>query len=468
MLAINPRNPKNIVGVWQQDRWSNGGAEGMLTGASVDGGRTWTFAMAAFSHCAGGNAVNGGDYPRSSDPWVSFGPDGTVYQAAIAFSGASQALGSTSAVLASRSIDGGMTWSAPAVLIRDVDQFFDDKDSITADPTDATLVYAVWDRLTADNRGPAMLARSADGGLSWQAPTVTFDPGANRQTINNQIVVLPDGTLVDFFSQLDFSGMAEVVTLQIVRSTDKGASWSSPITISPVQSVGTFDPANGVPVRDGSTLGSIAVGPHGELAAVWQDARFSASGFDGIAFSRSLDGGLTWSAPVGVNSVPGVPAFEPTVAYRSDGTIGVSYFDFRGAPPTPASLPTNYWLTRSGDGIVWREASVTGGFDLATAPIAEGLFLGDYQALGSVGEAFFPFYVQTNSGNLANRTDVFANPSVSVIEALTETARVLRPQRPETLVRARSALAPVTPELAQRVLDNARRVVERRRSHAGP
>ena len=470
MLSINPRNPSNIVGVWQQDRWSDGGAEGMLTGASFDGGKTWASGMAAFSHCTGGNAANGGDYPRSSDPWVSFGPDGTVYQAAIAFSGQSQAPGSTSAVLASRSTDGGRTWSTPAVLINDVNAYFNDKDSITADPTDATLVYAVWDRLTPDDRGPAMLARSTDGGLSWETPSVIFDPGVHQQTLNNQIVVLPDGTVVDFFTQLDFSGgNLPVATLQIVRSIDKGMSWSSPYTISPVQSVGTSDLATGVPVRDGSTLGSIAVGPHGELAATWQDARFSTSGFDGIAFSRSLDGGLTWSVPVGINAIPGVAAFEPVVTFRSDGTMGVSYYDFRGGPATVSSLPTTYWLTRSGDGIVWRETPVTGSFDLATAPNALGLFLGDYQALGSVGEAFLPFYVQTNSGNLANRTDVFANPTVSVIEGASEKARVQQPQLAEMLVHAQPASPlEMAPELAQRVHDNARRVIERRRHGTGP
>src|ERR1700758_3180311 len=93
MIAINPRNPNNIVGVWQQDRWSTGGAAAMLTGASFDGGRTWTRRTAAFSRCAGGSAGNGGDYPRSSDPWVNFAPDGTVHQAAIAFNGGTQAPG---------------------------------------------------------------------------------------------------------------------------------------------------------------------------------------------------------------------------------------------------------------------------------------------------------------------------------------------------------------------------------------
>ena len=29
-VAVNPTNPGNLVGVWQQDRWSNGSANGVL------------------------------------------------------------------------------------------------------------------------------------------------------------------------------------------------------------------------------------------------------------------------------------------------------------------------------------------------------------------------------------------------------------------------------------------------------
>jgi len=65
----------------------------MLTGASFDGGQTWAFGMAAFSRCAGGNAANGGDYPRSSDPWVSFGPDGSPIRGRVLFALALAGLG---------------------------------------------------------------------------------------------------------------------------------------------------------------------------------------------------------------------------------------------------------------------------------------------------------------------------------------------------------------------------------------
>ena len=84
MIAVNPRNPANLAGVWQQDRWSNGSAQGLLTGVSFDGGRTWERHAAPFSRCTGGNAANGGDYARATDPWISFGPDGVAWQIALA------------------------------------------------------------------------------------------------------------------------------------------------------------------------------------------------------------------------------------------------------------------------------------------------------------------------------------------------------------------------------------------------
>jgi hypothetical protein len=459
MLAVNPRNPNHLVGVWQQDRWSTGGARGLLTGVSLDGGRTWAQSMAAFSHCTGGNAANGGDYARASDPWVSFAPDGTVYQIALSFNGGVLLPGSSSAILASRSTDGGMTWGNPVTLIRDSEQFFNDKEALTADPTDARFVYAVWDRLEGETRGPSFFSRTADGGVSWEPARAIYDPGLSAQTLNNQIVVLPDGTLVNFFTQLDFRPNApEIATLSIMRSQDKGVTWSAPIVISPIQSVGTRDPETGAAVRDGSTLGSIAVGPHGELIAVWQDSRFSDGLRDAIALSRSVDGGLTWSIATRINREPGVPAFIPAATIRTDGTFGVSYYDFRSNTAAPTTLLTDYWLARSIDGVTWTESRITGPFDLAIAPVAEGLFLGDYQALTSIGTLFVPFYVQTNTGDAANRTDVFATLASSV-----GTARALAAEAKESGVRSVAAEPmAMTPQLAQKLRDAATTAVQRR------
>jgi hypothetical protein len=454
--AVNPINSANIVAVWQQDRWSSGLANGSVTATTLDGGATWSRTIVPFTRCAGGNAGNGGDYERATDPWVTFAPNGNAFQMALATQGASLAPGSVSAMLVSRSTDSGRTWSNPSTLIRDGSLFFNDKNTITADPTDANYVYAVWDRLAVSGGGPAFFARTTDGGNTWEGARPIFDPGSLSQTIGNLIAVLPNGTLINLFTQLDEGAGGQVTaTLNVLRSSDKGGSWSAPIRVTNLLSIGARDPETGTLIRDGAGLAQIAVAPNGHLFVVWQDARFSAGARDGIALSRSIDGGLTWSAPLQINSAPAVQAFTPSVHVRANGTIGVTYYDFRSNTSDPATLPTELIFTRSTDGVTWQENRLTAAFDMATAPFAGGLFVGDYHALTSANNVFIPVYVRTNSGDTANRTDVFAIAMRSLpLAAGIGGTRTFR-----------AAAAPVAQpdaEFRQRVHENLVRAMERR------
>lgn len=422
-LAINPTDPNNLIGVWQQDRLSDGAARGNLTGISFDGGRTWQKRQVPFSVCSGGHAGNGGNYQRATDPWVTFAPNGVAYQIALSVSGAALQPGSSSAINVSRSVDGGRTWSDPRALIADGAEFFNDKEAIAADPTDARYVFASWDRLPRAGGGPAYFARTTDGGLSWEAARPIHDPGPNAQTINNIPIVLPnDGTLLNFFSRIDVVDGRNVVAMQLMRSPDKGVSWTAPVTIHAQQAVGARDPENGTAVRDGTLIASIAASRTGALALVWQDSRFSGGARDAIAFSRSLDGGLTWSAPVRVSRDPLVQAFVPTVAFRDDGTIGVTYYDFRSNTADASTLWTDYWLAQSNDGVTWRESRVAGPFDLAAAPFSRGLFIGDYMSLVARGGEFIPFFGIANGGSTTNRSDIaigfLTSPGSAVGDAL--------------------------------------------------
>ncbi len=104
------------------------------------------------------------------------------------------------------------------------------------------------DRLLPSGRGPTYFTRTVDGGITWEAPRAIYDPGGTSQTINNQTVVLTDGTLVTFFTQ--FRTVDEVM---VIRSIDKGITWSAPFTVADVQSIGTYDPDSARLVRDGAT-----------------------------------------------------------------------------------------------------------------------------------------------------------------------------------------------------------------------
>jgi hypothetical protein len=411
-VAVNPHFPLNLVGVWQQDRWSNGGSRGLGTGYSFDGGVSWKRVFPPFSRCAGGNAANNGDYERATDPWVTFSPNGVAHQMALSFDDKIVPGKPASAMLASRSTDGGRSWSKSIVLVADTEERFNDKNSMTADPTDSRFVYATWDRLSfvpGEGAGPTLFARSTDNGLSWEPTRIIFDPGPDAQTIGARIEVLPNGHLVNLFTQIDF--ITNAVTLHVILSSDKGVSWSKPVKVADVFSTGAKDPETGAAIRDGSILAQLGISRSGTITVVWQDSRFSPGGVrEGIVVSQSSDGGQSWSAPVQINRDPLVQAFTPSVHVRHDGTVGVSYYDFRSNTADPATLLTDAWLTRSRDGVNWRESRISRAFDMAKAPEARGLFLGDYQGLVSIGPIFVPFFVKTTDGpGTANRTDVFSH-----------------------------------------------------------
>jgi hypothetical protein len=425
-VSVNPTNPANLIAAFQQDRWSNGGARGLVTAASFDGGTTWTRTFPHFSTCAGGTAANGGNYERASDPWVSIGPDGRAYQVSLSF----QADQSVTAILASTSTDGGLTWSEPATVQRDLLSTLvaNDKESVTADPYRPGTAYVVWDRprfpsdmasfgagASSAFRGDPFFSMTTDGGLTWSTPRSLLGGNKNIFTIGNQITVLPDGSLVDVFFMS--KGLSDPGSVQgLVRSTNGGATWSKPIVIAGNSVTPVVDPDTGFAQRTGSDIGGglpdVAVDPrNGTLYVVFEDNRFSGGAHNDIALSKSTNGGLSWSTPIKANQSPaGVTAFTPVVDVLPDGTVGVTYYDWRNNTPDPSTLPTDHFIVHSHDGTAtWdSEARITPtSFDDAFAPDARGRFLGDYEGLANDGAAFRPFFIQTNN-DANNRTDAFA------------------------------------------------------------
>jgi hypothetical protein len=443
-MAVNPANPSNLLAAWQQDRWSSGGAEGLVTARSLDGGATWTRnANTKSSFCTGGRAANGGLYERASDPWVDFSPNGTAYLMSLSVDTNPGGFGlHPNAMLVMRSTNGGATWSDPITLRRDEDSsVLNDKNTLTADPNSSKFAYAVWDRLVAPpgepaspigtenavaGRGPTWFARTTNGGNRWEPARQIFDPGTNNQTIGNQIVVLPDneqfdGELVNFFDLIHGATNrppGRGFSIALITSDDHGATWDSSATIVDRHAafqgmvVDPDDPNTTTRlVRTGDILPQGTVDPNtGAIYLVWQDMRFGTR--SSIAFSQSLDGGQTWSPTIKINQTPtdispgNQQAFNPVVSVLADGTIGVRYSDFRANEDTPevGVLATDEFLvhchpttpTACTDPANWgNEVKQTDtSYNIREMPFARGWFPGDYVGMDTDGADWLPFWAQ--------------------------------------------------------------------------
>ena len=416
----------NVITMFHQDRWSNGGGHAIGVSVSHDGGTTWSESAMPWDFCAPGTPSSLTGYFRNSDPWVSFGPDGIAYASALAFN--IQVPNWANSVAVARSTDGGGSWDHVQPIPGSVFTQFaqsTDKNSTTADPTKNKTAYTVWDTLieptdnpddsphTAAYTGPAYFSKTTDGGKTWSQAKVIINTGNRQQTIGNIIVVDPrNDTLYDFTNLLlppntPFQGTHSNQQLAFVKSTDGGDTWTQPQLIAPFNSLGVIDPNTGERARVGDGLEEVAVDPaNGKLYVVYESSsnfaknvkQSSGSWDDEIMLVSSGNGGATWTAPAAIHTANGLPTFTPMVAVNG-GRVAVTYYDNRNLTSSDTKhWPTDYWVEYSGDGgATWGgEQHIAGSFDLRTAPVARGFFLGDYEGLVPSGSGFMAVFAKTN------------------------------------------------------------------------
>ncbi|HXJ58216.1 MAG TPA: sialidase family protein [Verrucomicrobiae bacterium] len=411
-VVVNPVNPKNIVVAWIQGPFQN-----IVSATSFDGGKTWQQVPMPLTVCSGG------PYLGAGDPWLSFAPNGELHAIALVANSFDNPN-----VAVNKSTDGGLHWSAPNLLAPNTDsRFSQDKPSIKADSSDPRYVYAVWEQLASGNRRFVDLARTTNNGLSWELPRHIIDLGNSDEAQDPQIFVMPDGTLVCMFIEVFFhnanGGDQKEAILATIRSADRGQTWSVPITGPRIPIFQATDPDTGTPYVNQNfyppAICAMAVDPRtGNLYVAFEDTHFSGGQYADIAFTMSTDRGSSWSLPIPVNRAPvNIPAanrqaFTPAVAVAADGTIGVTYYDFRFNDSQPG-LPTDYWLVQCHpsrrvsptDPANWgEELRLTArSFDMekAWAPFL-AYFMGDYEGLAAVGNDFVSVFSDVDADNLTS------------------------------------------------------------------
>ena len=95
----------------------------------------------------------------------------------------------------------------------------------------------------------------------------------------------------------------------------------------------------------------------------------------------------------------------------ADGTVTVTYYDFRNNTPDPVTLDTDYFAVSCesaaescADPASWEEVRITPApFNIRNAPFARGYFLGDYMGLDNAGSDLLTMFGQAFTPNDANQ-----------------------------------------------------------------
>ncbi len=314
-LARNPRDPDSVVGTHRIDR----PLFSAVLNWSSDGGSSWRTTALPLPR--------GLDRPFAPD--VAFGPDGTLYVTYVNLEGN----GNVPANLwLSKSSDGGRTLSEPVRVVGGL--AFQARVAVDT----AGTVHLTWLRardvglLALGRASPIVASRSSDGGRTFSNPVRVSDP--SRPLVGAASPVIDsDGELVvlyqDFkddrrdFQNLEGPPWPKPFSLVVSRPVDGGRAFSQGVELEkglvPTRRFLVFLPE----------FPSLAAGPGDTLYVAWSDGR---NGDEDVFLRRSDDDGRTWSEPTRVNdnrSGDGTSQYLPRVDVSPEGRVDVLFLDRR-------------------------------------------------------------------------------------------------------------------------------------------
>lgn len=331
VIAVDPNNPNRIVAAandYVTRTWSctlsgtpcsalGDGYSG--TYYSNDGGKTWCCVATDPSHIGtlipGVEHLVGGQYDAGGDPNLLFDANGNVYYTGLGFD--RTAPPSTVAInKGTFDVNGVLHWGPPVFVNPSTSpSTLNDKPWSAVDTHVSSpffgRIYVSWTRFIFNAKtgayvqSPIDFVYSTDGGQTFSTPQLISPNVLYSQ--GSHIMVGPDGTVYVLWDGDTKFGPFD--STWVVKSTDGGVTWSKPVAVAPLVDISS--PANTVFRVNSFPAGDIAA--NGYVYAAWSTEALNTAtsyGVDSHCFSgpsagchaavywsKSTDGGVTWTTP---------------------------------------------------------------------------------------------------------------------------------------------------------------------------
>jgi hypothetical protein len=242
----------------------------------------------------------------------------------------------------------GVNWTQTNPATYNTKQFFDDKYWLAVDRTRTpNRIYISWDRNTSTNQ-ILYVIYSDNEGTTWRSP-IKVDDGTSKFE-----------RVIGAYPAVDNSSGSRRGTVYtswhnyaknkifIDKSTNGGASWGADVAAATTHA-GFGQDIGCVGGRAQGPAHHLKVDSAGTLHLVYADS-ISRRGFD-ILYTRSVDGGASWSPPVTLNDdSTSRHQYHPALAV--DGTtVTVSFYDRRNDPNN--CLSQVYATQSTNGGLSW-------------------------------------------------------------------------------------------------------------------
>jgi Secretion system C-terminal sorting domain len=308
-IAVDPTNPNRMVIGWRQFDTIASDFREAGYGYSLDGGETWTFPGVLEPHVF------------RSDPVMDFDANGNFYFNSLTVNYPNATMFSCDVF---KIDDGGVNWNAP------VPARGGDKAWMRLDRTNgigAGNVYSQWTWGSVSDCDPLNFTRSTDGAMSFEKCSEI-----PNYPLHGTIAVNADGDVYQSGWNKPGIFVQKSVT---AKDPSLSVTWE-PIAIVPLGGNITVGGPNGgllghiwvdVDVSTGPGAGNVYV-----LATVERDTGNDPAD---VMFSKSIDGGQTFSVGQRINTDPGELAYQwfGTLSVAPNGRIDVVWLDTRDATP---------------------------------------------------------------------------------------------------------------------------------------